>query len=761
MACSYPTACGLSVAVMRLDTAGDDSLTNCLRSPSIKTDRINAPTSLAFRADGNTRRPVIGVKVTTNRLAWLGIGVAGGLALAGLLSAPEPSSGGGLPAPAFLAAALIAGLSLVALLFGGRQRKAEDGGGQGNDFLATVLANTADGIITIDRSGIVHTYNAAAERMFGYKATEVVGRNVSMLLPMDERPNHDGYLRSAEVHQPKVLGSQRTLRAMRKDGTTVPIEISVSRMAGDAGPLFIGVCHDISVRLSAEEALRQSEDRFRDAIESLGEGFAVYDANDRLLLCNSRYREMYDLIADLLVPGVRFVDLLRIGAERGQFPEAVGNVDAWIADRMQKHRGPGVRIERRLGNGRWVKIEERRTPLGNIVGVRTDITEMKRREQQLRESEERYRHLVDLLPDGVLVHVDGVVVFANDAMAKILGVKSRDNLLGRRELDFVPPKERDAVLQRRQEAMRSRKPETRETVYVRADGRHVDIERSRAVINWEGNAAFLMLVREITERKRVEKEIIAARYQAEAANKVKSAFLANMSHELRTPLNAIIGFSDVMIQQAFGPIEPPRYRDYAGNIHEAGEHLLELINDILDLSKVEAGGEELQEEAIDIAELVQAALVLVQGRATKGNVKLTLDLPDGLPRIRADLRKMKQILVNILSNAVKFTEAGGSVTIGVQCGPGGGHVFRISDTGVGIAEKDIPKALSPFGQIAKRSSGSEGTGLGLPLTKKLVELHGGRFELKSVPGIGTTVTFEFPPERVVAAASPAAAGSGT
>jgi len=369
--------------------------------------------------------------------------------------------------------------------------------------------------------------------------------------------------------------------------------------------------------------------------------------------------------------------------------------------------------------------------------------------------------LVDLLPDGVLVHVDGVVVFANDAMAKILGVKSRDNLLGRRELDFVPPKERDAVLQRRQEAMRSRKPETRETVYIRADGRHVDIERSRAVINWEGNTAFLMLVREITERKRVEKEIIAARYQAEAANKVKSAFLANMSHELRTPLNAIIGFSDLMIQQAFGPIEPPRYRDYAGNIHEAGEHLLELINDILDLSKVEAGGEELQEEAIDIAELVQAALVLVQGRATKGNVKLTLDLPDGLPRIRADLRKMKQILVNILSNAVKFTEAGGSVTIGVQCGPGGGHVFRISDTGVGIAEKDIPKALSPFGQIAKRSSGSEGTGLGLPLTKKLVELHGGLFELKSAPGVGTTVTFEFPPERVAVAASPAAAGSGT
>jgi PAS domain S-box-containing protein len=703
---------------------------------------------------------MIGVKVAANRLAWIGIGVAAGMALAALVSAPGSSFDHDIPSPAILFAAVVAGLSLIVLFRGSRAQRDAAGNRQDSEFLAAVLNHTADGIITIDRSGIVQMYNAAAERMFGYAPAEVIGNNVSMLLPSEERSKHDGYLKRSTLDQPTILGTRRTLLAHRKDGTSVPIEISVSRMQSDATTLFIGVCHDISPRLRAEEALRESEERLQDAIESMREGFAMFDADDRLLLCNTRYREMYDLIADVLAPGVTFPELLRIGAERGQFPEAKGNIDAWIADRMRQHHGPGVQIERQLSNGRWVKIEERQTRCGNIVGIRTDITELKVREQQLRESEERYRHLVDLLPDGVLVLVDGVIVFANDAMAKILGVKSRDNLLGRQELDFVPPGDREALLQRRREAILSRATETRETVNLRADGSRVDVERSRAVINWEGSIAYLMLVREITERKRVEKEIIAARYQAETANKVKSAFLANMSHELRTPLNAIIGFSDLMAQETFGPISPDQYRGYAGNIFDAGEHLLELINDILDLSKVEAGGEELQEEAIDIPELVQSAILLVQGRAAKGNVRLALDLQDDLPRLRGDLRKMKQILVNVVSNAVKFTEPGGSVTVCARCRPESGHVFQVADTGLGMAETDIPKALSPFGRIAKGVGRSiEGTGLGLPLTKKLVELHDGRLNLESALGVGTTVTLEFPPERVVTAASPAASGN--
>jgi PAS domain S-box-containing protein len=525
-------------------------------------------------------------------------------------------------------------------------------------------------------------------------------------------------------------------------------------MQSPSGSFFIGVCHDISSRVRAEEALRASEDRLQDAIESLGEGFVMFDAEDRLVLCNTRYREMYDVIGADLVPGRKFEELLRIGASRGQFPESEGRVEDWIKERVRLHQTAGGQIERQLPNGRWVKIEERRTRSGNLVGIRTDITELKRREQQLRESEERYRHLVDLLPDGVMVHVNGTVVFANDAMAEILGTGNRDRLVGRSETDFIPPEDRAAVMARRKAATLTGDVEVREARYLRADGREVPVERARAVISWDGSIAFLNLVRDITDRKRVEKEIMDARRQAETANRVKSAFLANMSHELRTPLNAIIGFSDLIARESFGPIAPGKYRDYADHIHGAGQHLLELINDILDLSKVEAGSEELMEEAIDVPGLVSAAYLLVQGRASKGNVRLERDLPDDLPALYADRRKLMQVLVNVLSNAVKFTGPGGGVTLSVRCRPDTGYCFRVTDTGIGMAAEDIPKALAPFGQIVDGSARrTEGTGLGLPLTKNLVELHGGAFGLESTHGVGTTVTMEFPPDRILTAAN--------
>ncbi|MEX2009880.1 MAG: ATP-binding protein, partial [Dongiaceae bacterium] len=176
----------------------------------------------------------------------------------------------------------------------------------------------------------------------------------------------------------------------------------------------------------------------------------------------------------------------------------------------------------------------------------------------------------------------------------------------------------------------------------------------------------------------------------------------------------------------------------------------DLINDILDLSKIEAGGEEQHEEEIDIPEIIRSVMTLVKGRAEKSGVRLALDLPDGLPMLRADERKIKQILVNILSNGIKFTKAGGSVTLKAWCPPGNGYVLRITDTGIGMALEDIPKALTPFGQIdSELSRKHEGTGLGLPLTKHLVEMHSGSLDLQSAKGVGTTVTVRFPAERIV------------
>jgi signal transduction histidine kinase len=259
-----------------------------------------------------------------------------------------------------------------------------------------------------------------------------------------------------------------------------------------------------------------------------------------------------------------------------------------------------------------------------------------------------------------------------------------------------------------------------------------------------------MLEHQDAELRQTAKRLLSAREKERKANLAKSAFLANMSHELRTPLNSIIGFTEVMELGSFGKIRNPRYREYLGHIHASGQHLLELINDMLDLAKVEAGKLELEEHTIDFGDLVDGCRDLLEQSMDSAGLAFDAQIPEPPPVLIADERKLRQILINLLSNAIKYTAVGGRISVRAWLEPAGSFAFSVSDTGTGIAPEDIPKALEPFGQIDNPMlTGEEGTGLGLPLTKALAELHGGTITLESAPGKGTTATVTLPAERVV------------
>ncbi len=256
--------------------------------------------------------------------------------------------------------------------------------------------------------------------------------------------------------------------------------------------------------------------------------------------------------------------------------------------------------------------------------------------------------------------------------------------------------------------------------------------------------------------KKASNELTRALGVAAEASQAKSNFLASMSHELRTPLNAIIGFSDTMKMEVFGPLSE-RYKGYASDIHHSGEHLLALINDVLDLSRLDSGHAELREEEFDPAELISESLRMLAGQAAKAQIALTTDIAHGLPWVKADKRRIKQILINLMSNALKFTPADGQVNVIARL-VDGGLAIAVSDSGIGIAPQDIPKVMERFGMVDSTMSRKHtGTGLGLPLSKQLAELHGGSLTLESTVNVGTTVTVTLPRERLVSQDSAIAA----
>ncbi len=400
-----------------------------------------------------------------------------------------------------------------------------------------------------------------------------------------------------------------------------------------------------------------------------------------------------------------------------------------------------------------------RDELGELVRAHNQlITDRERSETALRESEERLRLATQIARLGYWIwdEVEDRCLYCSPDCAAIHGITPEQYVAQMQSTEAdaarAHPDDRERLHRELQAAQAERRLWDLEYRVLRPDGsERVVRELGQPVLDGQGRLVrSIGTIQDITDLKQSERQLLQAKLEAEAANRTKSEFLANMSHELRTPLNSILGFTQVMEEQLFGPMGNARYVEYAGNILQSGRHLLDIINDILDISKIEAGEVDLIEEDLDVPATIDACIGMLQDRDTPGGAPIRRIGPHTLPLLRADSRLVRQILLNLLSNARKFTAEDGRIDIDAR-DEGGQIVIRVHDTGCGIAPEDLEKILEPFGQSrATAMLSHQGVGLGLYLSARFMELHEGRLTIDSAVDEGTTVSLLFPAARRIA-----------
>ncbi len=544
-------------------------------------------------------------------------------------------------------------------------KKSEEALRENEERLSLILEEAVGGIITIDEKGLVQTLNPAAEKIFGYAPDEVIGRNVSMLMPEPDRSKHDGYLENYHATgDDKIIGIGREVVGLRKNGVEFPMELGISELVLGGKKMFTGFVEDISERKKAQDALLESESRFRDLAETASDWFWEMDRDLRFTYVSERYYEVTGRTPSEIIDKTRSetADKTALEASCEDWDQHRQDLEARRAFSSFVMSNPGARGGQYEGRRYYIRLSGRPrfNGDGEFLGYRgtaTDITAQVEAETALRQA--------------------------------------------------------------------------RDELEVRV------LERTRE------------LSEEVEERKRVEADLRQAKEEAEYSNRAKGEFLANMSHELRTPLNSIIGFSDMLKSEIFGAIGNQRYLEYLSDINASGRHLLDLIKDILDVSKIEAGAMDLSDEGVEIAAVAGSCLSMVRERASNAGVRLESDFPADLPEVRGDTLRIKQVLLNLIGNAVKFTPRDGSVSISAEYNDRCVSVI-VSDTGVGIAAEDLEHITEPFAQAAHSQTRShEGTGLGLSLVKTLMELHEGSLEIESELGQGTVAAIRFPEHRTI------------
>ena len=500
------------------------------------------------------------------------------------------------------------------------------------------------------------------------------------------------------------------------------------------------------------EAASRAERENRAVIDSVSDIIFETDVSGKILFLNAQWRKVTGFEVDQSM-GMELFKMLH-----PQDQEPVEKAFEELVQNGKQEYRTFVRLRASNGTFRAVElaismIREDNQSQKRVVGTLTDVEERRRAERALSEAEKKYRNIVENAAGGIFqLTPEGLYLSANPALARILKYKSPEQLLrevkNANESVYIGAREREAFIH---ELKKSGSISNHETQVKCRDGEMIWVnENIRSVMDEGGNILYFEgSLEDITARKESVVAMQEAKMHSDLANRAKSEFLANMSHELRTPLNSIIGFSEMIKNEVFGKIEQREYWDYASDIHESGSRLLNVINEILDISKIEAGERQLNEGVVDIEQLVGSCLELLESKIESGGVTITNSL-QSVPNIIGEELAIKQVIMNLLSNAVKFTPSGGRVTISSEVGREGRLHLSFTDTGIGLDDHEIKKALSPFGQVNSEFNRSgSGTGLGLTLVDALLKLHGAEFELLSQKGIGTTATAIFAAESVM------------